>query len=77
MQSIAANLIFYSYGLGLIGRVDTKSTIAMALAVYAFQLVFSVVWLRYFQFGPMEWLWRSLTYSRRQPLLLAHLVTEK
>ncbi|MEK6397148.1 MAG: DUF418 domain-containing protein, partial [Terriglobus sp.] len=38
--------------------------------VWAFNLVFSAIWLRYFQFGPVEWVWRSLTYWHRQPMKL-------
>jgi uncharacterized protein len=39
----------------------------MVLAIWAFQLVVSPVWLRYFLFGPLEWLWRSLTYLQWEP----------
>ena len=35
--------------------------------VWAFELAFAPLWLRSFRFGPFEWLWRSLTYMRRQP----------
>ena len=44
--------------------------------VWAFNLVFSAIWLRYFQFGPVEWLWRSLTYWHRQPMKLRAAATE-
>jgi uncharacterized protein len=40
------------------------------LAIYAAQLVIAPVWLRHFQFGPLEWLWRTVTYGRRQPFRL-------
>ena len=40
----------------------------VVLAIWVFQLLASPVWLRYFRFGPAEWLWRSLTYFRRQPM---------
>jgi uncharacterized protein len=43
--------------------------IGIVFAVYLLQLLLSVLWLRVFRFGPMEWLWRSLTYLRPQPLL--------
>ena len=37
-------------------------------SVWVFQLIVSPIWLRYFRFGPMEWLWRSLTYAQTQPM---------
>jgi uncharacterized protein len=36
-------------------------------AVWIFQLIFSSIWLKYFRFGPFEWVWRSLTYWKKQP----------
>ena len=42
----------------------------LVLAIWSAQLVASPLWLRRFQFGPMEWLWRSLTYWKRPPLLM-------
>jgi uncharacterized protein len=33
-------------------------------------MIFSVIWLQYFRFGPFEWLWRSLTYWKKQPMLI-------
>jgi uncharacterized protein len=36
--------------------------------IWIFQIVFSIAWLKYFQFGPFEWLWRSLSYWKRQPM---------
>lgn len=41
----------------------------MAAAIYSGELYVSVWWLGHFRFGPVEWLWRSLTYRRRQPFL--------
>jgi hypothetical protein len=37
-------------------------------AVWVFQVIFSAIWLKYFQFGPLEWVWRSLTYWKKQPM---------
>ncbi|HPF38385.1 MAG TPA: DUF418 domain-containing protein [Phycisphaerae bacterium] len=67
-QSILCGLVFYSYGLGWIGRTHFATTFLIACGVFSAQVVFSVVWLRFFRFGPLEWLWRSLTYGKRQPM---------
>jgi uncharacterized protein len=68
-QSIICTLIFYGYGLGLFGQLERHQTYEVVAAVWVFQLIFSAVWLRFFLFGPLEWLWRSLTYWQRQPML--------
>ncbi len=67
-QSILFALLFYGYGLGLFGKLGSATAAAIGIAVYAGQLAFSVWWLNRYRFGPFEWLWRSLTYGRRQPM---------
>lgn len=70
-QTLFHLFIFYGYaGLGLIGRVGTSLCIPLSLAVFALQIVFSRWWLARYRFGPAEWLWRTLTYGRRQPMRL-------
>lgn len=69
MQSIICTLFFYGYGLGYYNKLKYHQLFYVVGAVWIFQLIFSVIWLRYFRFGPFEWLWRSLTYWKRQPLL--------
>jgi uncharacterized protein len=66
-QSIVLSFVFYGYGLGLFARVSPAGGFAMACALYATQLAFSVAWLERYRFGPFEWFWRSMTYGRRQP----------
>ncbi len=68
LQSVIGVLVFYGYGLGLFGRVDRFGLWWFILAVWALQLIWSPWWLSRFRFGPVEWLWRSLTYWRWQPL---------
>ena len=68
-QSIVFCLVFYGYGLGQFGRLEVLPTAAAGLAFFIAQLAFSRWWLRHFHFGPGEWVWRSLTYGQRQPLL--------
>ncbi len=68
MHSVVMTSIFYGYGLGLYGDVPRLYQMSFVVAMVAFQLWFSPVWLASFRFGPVEWLWRSLTYWRMQPL---------
>jgi len=67
LHTIICTTIFYGHGLGLFGDVTRVGQALIVLGVGVFQLVVSPLWLRYFQFGPFEWAWRSLTYGARQP----------
>jgi uncharacterized protein len=69
-QSVTCTTIFYSYGFGLYGSVGRTAGLALAVVIYTAQLPISVWWLSRFRCGPVEWLWRSLTYGRRQPMRL-------
>jgi len=68
MQSLVMTTIFYGYGLGLYGQVPRFWQQLFVVALIGTQLLVSPWWLRYFHFGPAEWLWRSLTYGQRQPM---------
>ena len=68
LQSVICSLIFYGYGLGLYGEVSPAWGLVLTLVIYYAQVQLSEWWLDRYQFGPMEWLWRTLTYGRRQPL---------
>lgn len=68
LQTILATAIFYGHGLGLFGSVERVGQIGIVVAIWMVQLVVSPLWLRYCRFGPFEWLWRSLSYLRLQPL---------
>lgn len=70
LQSLICTTIFYSYGLGLFGRVGPAVYVPLALGIYAVQIPLSVWWLGRFRFGPLEWVWRTLTYGRVQPMRL-------
>ncbi len=70
MQSLVAGFIFYGYGLGQFGRLDAAPVLALAVAIYALQFWLSRWWLRHYRFGPLEWLWRTLTYGARQPMTI-------
>jgi len=68
MQTVICTTIFYGHGFGLFGSVPRSGQILIVFAVWIFQLWFSTFWLERFRFGPAEWLWRTLTYLRPQPM---------
>lgn len=68
-QTVIATTIFYFYGFALFGRTTGPQRLGIVFAVYAMQLVLSSIWLQFFRFGPMEWLWRTLTYGQLQPFV--------
>jgi uncharacterized protein len=59
---------FHGWGLGMYGHLDYAVLGFVVLASWAVQITLSVLWLRFFHFGPFEWVWRSATYGRLQPL---------
>ena len=63
MQSLLMTLFFYHYTTGLYGRVGPALGIGITIVFFAAQVAFSNVWLKAYRFGPMEWLWRGLTYG--------------
>lgn len=67
-QSILCTLIFYNYGLGLFGRMGPALGIGLTLVIYLLQIPISHWWMKRFKYGPAEWLWRSLTYMKLQPM---------
>jgi len=69
LQSVVATTVFYGYGLGLYDTLSPSGTLLLGLLFFAGQTLLSTAWLSRFRFGPMEWLWRSLTYGKRQPFL--------
>ncbi|RAJ10691.1 uncharacterized protein LX64_00297 [Chitinophaga skermanii] len=69
MQAIIGNFIFFGYGLRWFGALPRTDIYLVAMGIWVFQIIFSVLWLRKFKFGPFEWAWRSLTYWKRQPML--------
>ncbi|HTA66819.1 MAG TPA: DUF418 domain-containing protein [Bryobacteraceae bacterium] len=64
MQSVLCTLFFYHYTTGLYGRIGPAIGLAPTVILYGAQVVFSNWWLKRYRFGPMEWLWRGLTYGK-------------
>ena len=70
-QTVIGVLVFFGFGLGLLGRFGNTVTIPMGIALFALQVSASRAWLARFRFGPLEWVWRSLTWLRREPFRLS------
>lgn len=68
MQSAVSIWIFSGWGLGFIGKLPPSRIVVICCVIFAAQVVLSRLWLARFRFGPAEWLWRSLTYGRVQPM---------
>jgi uncharacterized protein len=66
MQSVICALVFYGYGLGLYAQLSRFQLLPIIFAIWALQLLASSWWLSHFKQGPIEWLWRILTYLRWQ-----------
>jgi uncharacterized protein len=68
LHTVILTTVFYGYGLGLYGQIPRFWQMGFVAAVIGFQLWMSPLWLRHFRFGPAEWLWRSLSYWKLQPM---------
>lgn len=68
-QSLIAAFIFYGWGMGGFGSMSRSEMLLIVAGVWLLQLILSPLWLSRFRMGPLEWLWRSLTYLRLQPIL--------
>lgn len=63
-QTFIAVIIFYGIGLGFTGKFGFTVIMIIAICIFAFQVLMSKLWLKYFRFGPFEWIWRQLTYGK-------------
>jgi uncharacterized protein len=68
LQTIICTTLFYGHGFGQFGSFTRVEQLYVFLALSAAQLIWSPIWLSMFRFGPFEWLWRTLTYWRWQPI---------
>lgn len=68
-QSLWGVFLFYGIGLGFGASVGLVCVVAIAVGVFAVETAFSYLWLRFFNFGPLEWAWRILTYGRMFKLI--------
>lgn len=70
LQTIICTLFFYGYGMGYFARLTQFQLYMFAADIIVVQIVFSVIWLRYFNYGPAEWLLRRLSYGKSLPRTL-------
>ena len=68
MQSVILTGIFNGYAGGMYGQISRAPQMLMVFAIIVFQILFSRWWLNRYQFGPIEWVWRCLTYKKLQPM---------
>jgi uncharacterized protein len=67
-QSLLVGLYFYGIGFGMFGKLQRYEIYYVVAVTWLLQIILSHAWLRFFRFGPLEWLWRSLTYWKLQPM---------
>ena len=67
-QSVICCLIFMNYGFGYYAKFGSTILLLIGINIFVLQILFSHWWLKNYQFGPMEWLWRSMTYRQWQPM---------
>lgn len=67
-QSFLCGVFFYGFGFGMFGKLQRYELYYVVCFIWLIQIAWSHLWLRYFYWGPLEWLWRSLTYWKIQPL---------
>lgn len=67
-QTAAFTLFFYGYGLAMYGRLSPWQGLLLSVTVWASEVVLARWWMSRFAIGPVEWLWRSITYLRWLPL---------
>lgn len=68
LQTLIGTYLIYNYGIGLLGTLSNTQALALAVLIITFQVWLSAVWLKYFRYGPIEWLWRSGTKLSWQPM---------
>jgi len=67
-QTLICVIIFYGFGFGFFGQLTIYQGIMLTVAIFLLQVLWSSIWLKRFKFGPMEWIWRNITYKKRFPI---------
>jgi uncharacterized protein len=69
MQTVIGLLLFFSFGLGLLTQTSAATNALLSVGVFGLQIAFSSWWLKRFEYGPVEWLWRSATLLQAQAMV--------
>ena len=67
-HTLLCTTFFYGYGLGYFAKIEYPELWIVVGSVWAFNICFSMLWLRFFKMGPFEWVWRCLTYRQLVPI---------
>ena len=67
-HSVVMAFVLYGFGLGLFNQMSGWQVLGLGMLIFVVQMVLSPLWFKYYRFGPVEWLWRSLSYGKRQPM---------
>jgi uncharacterized protein len=67
-QTLICTALFFGFGFGMFNQLERHQLFYVVAAIWVLELAWSPFWLKHFRFGPLEWLWRSLTYWERQPM---------
>ena len=67
VHTVICNIIFMGFGLGMFGKFQRYELYLVVFCIWVLQLIYSPIWFNYFRYGPAEWLWRSLSYMKKQP----------
>jgi len=65
MHSVFAIFIFTGVGFGMFGKLQRHELLYVVFSIWIFQMIMSPIWLKYYQFGPLEWIWRNLSYQKK------------
>lgn len=71
IQTLICTTLFYGHGFGLYGKIPRWGQLLVVMGVWIVVVAFAEFWMKRFRYGPIEWLWRSLTYGTRQPMKLS------
>jgi uncharacterized protein len=72
MHSVICMIVFTGVGFSLFGKLERFELLYVVFSIWIFQLILSPIWLRYFHYGPMEWLWRNLSYLKVHAIRKGH-----
>lgn len=67
-QTLLGTFLLYGWGFGLFGRIGASTALLLAFGIFCGQILVSTLWLRRFRYGPLEWVWRTATHLRLQPM---------